>query len=106
MNIEKTIKSLERGGYTVTFFKTGAEAVSYLEGSIENKTIGFGGSRTLTDLHLLEILRKKIWTRQSGEPETLLRPRMRCGSTVRHPVLLRRTSAMTARETRESAIPC
>lgn len=59
MNIEKTIKSLERKGYKVSFFHTGAEAVKYLEDTIENKTIGFGGSRTLTDLNLLEVLSRK-----------------------------------------------
>ncbi len=59
MNIEKTIESLEANGYKVNFFPTGDEAVNYLEDTIESKTIGFGGSRTLTDLNLLEALSKK-----------------------------------------------
>lgn len=56
MNIEKTIHSLEKYGYTVRFFNTGSEAAQYLESTIRGKTIGFGGSRTLTDLQLLERL--------------------------------------------------
>lgn len=63
MNIEKTIKSLEKNGYKVEFFSTSEEAVRYLENSVQNKTIGFGGSRTLTDLQLQERLSKKntVW---------------------------------------------
>lgn len=63
MNIAKTIKSLENNGYKVSFFKTGEEAVKYLENTVENKTIGFGGSRTLTDLDLQNRLSKKnrVW---------------------------------------------
>ncbi len=52
MNIEKTIESLQKKGYKVSFFKSKEEATRYLEESIEGKTIGFGGSRTLTDLNL------------------------------------------------------
>lgn len=72
MNIEKTIKALERNGYCVSFFRTGEEAVRYLEDSVQNKTIGFGGSRTLTDLNLQTRLAKKntVWNPdfpESGE---------------------------------------
>lgn len=59
MNIEKTIESLQKKGYKVSFFKSKEEATRYLEESIEGKTIGFGGSRTLTDLNLKKILSKK-----------------------------------------------
>ena len=72
MNIAKTIKSLENNGYIVRFFKTSAEAADYIESSIENKIIGFGGSRTLTDLDLQNRLSKKnkVWNPdfpESGE---------------------------------------
>lgn len=59
MNIQKTISSLEKKGYTVRWFETGSEAVSYLEGAIEGKTIGFGGSYTLYTLKLHEVLGRK-----------------------------------------------
>lgn len=59
MNIEKTIRSLEKKGYTVRYFKTGAEAVSYLEEAIQGKVIGFGGSWTLYKLGLHKALSAK-----------------------------------------------
>ena len=59
MDIEKTIKSLEKNGYTVSYFETAADAVNYLEKTIEGKTICFGGSRTLQDLNLKEIVSRK-----------------------------------------------
>lgn len=58
MNIEKTVRSLEKCGYTVRFFHTGSEAAQYLESTVRGKTIVFGGARTLTDLNLLKILEK------------------------------------------------
>lgn len=63
MNIEKTITALNKKGYQVHYFNSGEEAVQYLENSIENKTIGFGGSKTLTDLNLQARLSKKntVW---------------------------------------------
>lgn len=56
MNIEKTIDSFKKKGYEVSCFKTGAEAVSYLKDLIKGKTIGFGGSQTLTGLDLRHVL--------------------------------------------------
>ena len=59
MNIENTIKELEKKGYKVTHFSTKKEAVDYLEGSIHGKTVGFGGSQTLTELDLRHVLAKE-----------------------------------------------
>lgn len=58
IDIEKTIKSLEKNGYSVRFFESHKTAVKYLVDNIQNKRIGFGGSRTLTDLHLQKKLSK------------------------------------------------
>lgn len=58
MDIEKTVASLQKNGYVVNYFETATEAIKYLE-KIEGKTICFGGSRTLQDLNLKEILSKK-----------------------------------------------
>lgn len=75
MNVEKTIKSLENNGYNVCFFKTGNEAVEYLENTVENETIGFGGSRTLADLDLQNRLSKKnkVWNPDFPEEGELFR---------------------------------
>lgn len=63
MSIEKTIKALENNGYKVSYFQTSEEAVKYLEDTVQDKRIGFGGSRTLTDLNLQERLAKNntVW---------------------------------------------
>ena len=68
MDIEKTIKSLKRNGYKVSYFETANEVVNYLSG-IEGQTIGFGGSRTLQDLNLKEILSKKNTVYDPDHPD-------------------------------------
>lgn len=69
MNIEKTIKSLQRNGYKVFFFETKEEAADYLDKTIENKTIGFGGSRTLLDMNLKNILGRKNKVMDPDHPD-------------------------------------
>lgn len=49
--------NLERHGFQVSVFNTGAEAAAYLDGCIDAKTVGFGGSITLRDLGLYEKLK-------------------------------------------------
>ena len=56
MNIAKLIAQLERKGYNVSFFEQGKDAVEYLDGKLDNLTIGFGDSNTLLSLNLYEIL--------------------------------------------------
>lgn len=54
--VYKTIEALKKKGYDVLNFRTEKEAVDYLKSSIKNKTIGFGGSQTLTSLDLRHAL--------------------------------------------------
>lgn len=56
MNIEKTIENLKRNGYQVSTFDTAAEAAAYLNQSIDGKSVGFGGSITLQDLGIYDML--------------------------------------------------
>lgn len=51
-------KSLEERGYAVRVFAAGAEAAAYLDGAIDGKTVGFGGSMTLDQLGLYDVLEK------------------------------------------------
>lgn len=51
-------KNLEERGYAVRVFAAGAEAAAYLDGAIDGKTVGFGGSVTLDQLGLCETLGK------------------------------------------------
>lgn len=59
MNRELLKKNFENHRFKTCFFDTMAEAVSYLTGSIENTTVGFGGSMTVDDASLAELLAKK-----------------------------------------------
>ncbi|WP_298028833.1 lactate utilization protein [uncultured Dysosmobacter sp.] len=57
-------KNLRARGFAVQAFATGAEAAAYLDGAIDGKTVGFGGSATLNALGLYELLEKHntvIW---------------------------------------------
>ena len=47
IDIEKTIKALERNNFVVHYFETGTEAVNYLQSRIQNKRVAIGDSRTL-----------------------------------------------------------
>ena len=54
----KVQKNLEARGYTVKAFATAAEAADYLDGTIDGRTVGFGGSATLDALGIYDRLEK------------------------------------------------
>ncbi|MBE6995120.1 MAG: lactate utilization protein [Ruminococcaceae bacterium] len=56
MAFETVKKNLEDRGYGVQVFATAAEAAAYLNEQIDGKTVGFGGSMTLKDMGLYELL--------------------------------------------------
>jgi len=56
IDIEKTIKALERNKFVVHYFETGAEAISYLKGRIQNKRVAIGDSHTLLELKVHDVL--------------------------------------------------
>ena len=56
IDIEKTIKALERNKFVVHYFETGAEAVTYLKNRIKNKCVAIGDSRTLMELNVHDAL--------------------------------------------------
>ncbi|WP_296004115.1 lactate utilization protein [uncultured Veillonella sp.] len=58
IDIEKTIKALERNKFVAHYFETGAEAVAYLQSRIQNKRIAIGDSHTLLELKAYEALRE------------------------------------------------
>ena len=53
-NFDAVKRNLENRGFAVRAFKTGAEAAAYLDGVIDGRTVGFGGSRTLEQLGLYD----------------------------------------------------
>lgn len=56
IDIEKTIKALERNKFVVHYFETAAEAVSYLKNRIQNKCVAIGDSRTLLEIGVHDAL--------------------------------------------------
>lgn len=56
IDIEKTIKALERNKFVVHYFETGAEAVAYLKHRIQNKCVAIGDSRTLLEIGVHDAL--------------------------------------------------
>ena len=73
MDIEKTIRSLRERHYTVQHFATSAEAAEYLTNSIKDTTVGIGGSKTVEQLGLYELLSESntvYWHWKSAEPDT------------------------------------
>lgn len=64
VNFDAVKQNLEARGYTVRVFSTGREAADYLDGAIDGKSVGFGGSVTLDALGLYERLgshNKTMW---------------------------------------------
>lgn len=56
IRFEKVKKNLEKLGYTVSCFETAKEAAVCMDEQIDGKTVGFGGSMTLEEMGLYEML--------------------------------------------------
>lgn len=55
-DLKKAAENLKSRGFSVQTFQTAEEAAAYLNGAIDGKTVGFGGSVTLRDMGLYESL--------------------------------------------------
>ena len=71
-NFDAVKRNLENRGFAVRAFKTGAEAAAYLDGVIDGRTVGFGGSLTLEQLGLYDALGRHntvVWHwKQEADP--------------------------------------
>lgn len=56
MDVEKTIKNMERRGFEVSRFATKEEAGEYLTGAIRDTTVGIGGCKTADQMGLYDQL--------------------------------------------------
>lgn len=70
-NWDKLTENLTKNGFTVARFATAAEAAAYIDAHIDGKTVGFGGSVTLRDMALYELLSThnqvySAWTQGGG----------------------------------------
>ena len=65
----KLEKNLRDRGYTVTVCETKEEAAAYLNGAIDGTSVAFGGSRTLDQMGLYDMLKEHnqiIWHWKEG----------------------------------------
>ena len=70
-DFSKVEQALKDRGYAVSTFFTAQEAAAYLDRKIDGKTVGFGGSVTLQDMGLYELLSRHntvIWHWKSKDP--------------------------------------
>jgi len=56
MNLDSVIKNLKLRGFSVSHFATGAEAASYLCTALDGCTVGIGGSKTIDQMGLYDML--------------------------------------------------
>lgn len=56
MDIKTVIERLKSKNYTVRYFETADDAAEYIDSSIDNKTVGFGDSATMSKMRLYEKL--------------------------------------------------
>lgn len=56
MDMQKIMENLRRRGFTPHYFETAKEASDYLNGELDHKVIGFGGSVTLEQMGLYDSL--------------------------------------------------
>ena len=74
MNLELLQKNLEAKGFTYRYFDTAQQAADYLVGSIQDKTVGIGGSMTIKGMGLYDRLKENnqvAWHWEVPGPETL-----------------------------------
>lgn len=57
-DVQRAMQSLRKRGFTVRYFDTAKEAADYLDGSIDGKTVGIGGSVTIRQMGLYDLLVK------------------------------------------------
>lgn len=70
-----TVKeALEKNGFKVHVFETGADAAAYLKDNIIGTTVGFGGSKTLDAIDLFDVLSENnhvVWHWKVADYENL-----------------------------------
>ncbi len=56
MDIDNVLENFRKHAFSAVYFDTKEEAAAYLNGEIDGKTVGFGGSVTLKEMGLLDSL--------------------------------------------------
>lgn len=58
LNIEETIKNLNNRGFDAKYFFNRKDAIEYFSNQLKDMTIGFGGSMTIKELDLFNVLKE------------------------------------------------
>lgn len=64
MDYSKIRQNFERHGFATQLFSCKEDACGYIDGAIQNRTVGFGGSETLAAMGLYEVLQQRnavVW---------------------------------------------
>lgn len=83
MDFSTVEKNLKDRGYGVTIFENQEEAVKYLDAQIDHQTVGFGGSVTLEQMGLYEVLQSHnevFWHWRLPDGKTAQEVRQEAGS--------------------------
>ena len=75
MDFEKLSQNLRKRGFSVSHFPTAAEAARHIDAATDGKTIGIGGSMTVTDMGLYELLsghNQIFWHHKDMRDEVML----------------------------------
>ncbi len=69
MDLRKLKENLEKRRFTVKLFATGKEAAEYLDGALDGVSVGIGGSVTVKELGLFELLKthNEVWWHNDRE---------------------------------------
>lgn len=71
-DLEKLRANLEARGFRTAYFPTADEAAAYLDGQIDGKTVGIGGSMTVKEMGLYPRLaahNQVVWHWEGGQKE-------------------------------------
>lgn len=74
MDLVKLQQSLEAEGFSYRYFETAKAAADYLDSSLDQKTVGMGGSMTIKDMGLYDRLSKHnevFWAWKTPGEETM-----------------------------------
>ena len=67
-SLGRTAEALRQRGFTVSVFETAEAAADYLDGAIDGRTVGFGGSMTLTESGMMIIVSYPLTVPTSARP--------------------------------------
>ena len=56
MDVEQTIRNLQKRGFQARYFETKEACADYIAETVKGTTVGFGGSVTARDMGLYELL--------------------------------------------------